>query len=156
MFNDNDKITKQIELKKQRAQVAATTPGADRHVNVPWTVDHSLVAFRQLNETRRQQQRLAFPLGENLPALMFVSLAGLGQDQGNTLTRIMTHRGRALDQYNVQNLGDVFLEMFCATKTAVDNPMMQPSGIGQRRSFPVLDECQILVTALTRNSHVSS
>jgi len=92
------KITKQIELKKKQAQVAATTPGADRHVNVPWTVDHSSVAFRQLNETRRQQQRLAFPLGENLPALMFVSLAGLSQDQGNTLTRIMTHRGRTLDQ----------------------------------------------------------
>ena len=85
-------------IEKKQAQVAATTPGADRHVNVPWTVDHSSVAFRQLNETRRQQQRLAFPLGENLPALMFVSLAGLSQDQGNTLTRIMTHRGRTLDQ----------------------------------------------------------
>ena len=30
--------------------------------------------------------------------------------------------------------------MFCTTKTAVDNTMMQPSGIGQRRSFLVLEE----------------
>ena len=33
--------------------------------------------------------------------------------------------------------------MFCATKTAVDNPMMQPSGIGQRKSFLVLEEGEL-------------
>ena len=113
------------------------------HVNVPWTDDHALVAFRQLNENRRQQQRLAFPLGDNLLALFCVSLADLTQDQRNALTRIMTHRGRTLDQYNVQELRDLFLEMFCTTKTAVDNPMMQPSGIGQRRSFLVLEEGEL-------------
>ena len=55
----------------------------------------------------------------------------------------MTHRGRTLDQYNVQELRDLFLDMFCTTKTAVDNPMMQPSGIGQRRSFLVLEEGEL-------------
>ena len=48
-----------------------------------------------------------------------------------------------LDQYTAQELRDVFLEMFCATRTAVDNPMMQPSGIGQRRSFLVLEEGEL-------------
>ena len=115
------------------AQLAAAAPGQEPHVNVPWT-DHALLAFRQLNENRRQQQRLAFPLGDNLLALIFVSLADLTQDQRNALTSIMTHRGRTLDQYDVQELRDLFLEMFCATKT------MQLSGIGQRRSFLVLDE----------------
>ena len=86
---------------------------------------------------------MAFPLGDNLLALIFVSLADLTQDQRNTLTSIMTHRGRTLDQYNVQELRDLFLEMFCTTKTAVDNPMMQPSGIGQRRSFFVLEEGEL-------------
>ena len=59
------------------------------------------------------------------------------------LTSIMTHRGRTLDQYNVQELRDRFLEVFCATKTAADNPMMQPPGIGQRRSFLVLEEGEL-------------
>ena len=86
---------------------------------------------------------MAFPLGDNLLALIFVSLADLMQDQRNTLTSIMTHRGRTLDQYNVQELRHFFLEMFCTTKTAVGNPMMQPSGIGQRRSFLVLDEGEL-------------
>ena len=61
----------------------------------------------------------------------------------SSITSIMTHRGRTLDQYNVQELRDLFLDMFCTTKTAVDNPMMQPSGIGQRRSFLVLEEGEL-------------
>ena len=46
------------------AQVAAATPGADPHAVIPWTDEMALLAFRQLNENRRQQQRQAFPLGE--------------------------------------------------------------------------------------------
>ena len=55
----------------------------------------------------------------------------------------MTHRGRTLAQYNMQELRDLFLEMFCATRTAVDNPMMQPSGMAQRTSFLGLEEGEI-------------
>ena len=56
----------------------------------------------------------------------------------------MTHRGRTLAQYNVQELRDLFLEMFCASRTAVDNPMMQSSGMAQRRSFLVMDEVRLM------------
>ena len=79
------------------AGIAAATPGQEPHVNAPWTGEHALAAFRQLNTDRRTQQRLAFPLGDNLSALILVSLAGLTQEQRNTLTSIMTHRGRTLD-----------------------------------------------------------
>ena len=127
---------------QERADVAAAS-GAAPPVPVPWSDELALVAFRQYNEQRRQVQRQAFPLGENLLALIFVSLADLSQDQRNTLTSIMTHRGRTLDQYNIQELRDLFLEMFCTTKTAVDNPLMQPSGMAQRRSFLVLDEGEL-------------
>eukprot|EP00435_Cladocopium_sp_Y103_P069800 s702_g34.t1 len=119
--------------------IAQATPGAEPHVVVPWTDEMAVQAFNQLNNERRENQRRAFPLNANLSALIFVSLADLTQDQRNTLTSIMTHRGRTLDQYNVQELRDLFLEMFCTTKTAVDNPMIQPSASGQRRSFLVLE-----------------
>ena len=127
---------------QERAEAAAAL-GAAPHVVVPWSDELALVAFRQYQENRRQVQRQAFPLGENLLALIFVSLADLTQDQRNALTSIMTHRGRTLDQYNIQELRDLFLDMFCTTKTAVDNPMMQPSGMAQRRSFLVLDEGEL-------------
>ena len=97
----------------------------------------------QTNNARRQHQRTLFPLSENLSALIFVSLADLTQDQRNTLTSIMTHRGRTLAEYNVQELRDLFLEMFCTTRTAVHNPMMQPSAMAQRRSFLVMEEGEI-------------
>ena len=134
------------ERQADLAQVAAALPGQEPHVNVPWTDEHALAAFRRLNENRRAQQIMAFHgflLRDNLLALIFVSLADLTQDQRNTLTSIMTHRGRTLDQYSVQELRDLFLDMFCTTKTAVDNPMMQPSGIGQRRSFLVPEEGEL-------------
>ena len=125
---------------REKAEVAAATPGAPPHVVIPWSDELAVVAFRLFQDNRRQVQRLAFPLGDNLLALIFVSLADLTQDQRNTPTSIMTHRGRTLDQYNVQELRDLFLDMFCTTKTAVENPMMQPSGMAQRRLFLVLDE----------------
>ena len=69
--------------------LAAATPGAAPHVVIPWSDELALVAFRQYKEQCRQLQRQAFPLGENLLALIFVSLADLTQDQRNTLTSIM-------------------------------------------------------------------
>ena len=52
------------------AGITAALPGQEAHVNVPWTDEHALAAFRQLNENRRAQQRMAFPLGDNLLALI--------------------------------------------------------------------------------------
>ena len=63
------------ERQADLAQVAAAQPGQEPHVTVPWTDEPALAAFRQLNENRRAQQRMAFPLGDNLLALIFVSLA---------------------------------------------------------------------------------
>ena len=131
------------EQQQNLVGMAQATPGAQPHVVVPWNDEMSKQILVQLNNARRQQQRTLFPLSCNLSALIFVSLADLTQDQRNTLTSIMTHRGRTLAQYNVQELRDLFLEMFCATRTAVDNPMMQPSGMAQRRSFLVMDEGEI-------------
>ena len=56
----------------------------------------ALAAFLQLNADRRTQQSMAFPFGDNLSALNVVSLEDLTRDQRNTLTSIMTHRGRTL------------------------------------------------------------
>ena len=108
------------EQQQNLVGIAQATPGAQPHVVVPWNDEMPRQVLVQLNNARRQQQRTLFPLSDNLSALIFVSLADLTQDQRNTLTSIMTHRGRTLAQYNVQELRDLFLEMFCTTRTAVD------------------------------------
>ena len=48
-----------------------------------------------------------------------------------------------MDQYRVAELREVFIELFCTVRTAVDNPMMNPSGSGGRRAFLVLDEGEL-------------
>ena len=91
------------EQQQNLAGIAKATPGAAPHVIVPWTDDMSRLVLQNLNVARGNEQRQRFPLSENLSALIFVSLADMTQDQRNTLTSIMTHRGRTLDQYNGKN-----------------------------------------------------
>ena len=135
---------RRLEHEADQAQQAAAAQAANMaFVATPWNEDIAQQHFNALNDARRTRQRRAFPMTDNLLGLIFVSLADLSQDQRNTLTSIMTHRGRPLEQYTVRELRETFLEMFCTTRTAVDNPMMQPSAIGQRRSFLVIEEGEL-------------
>ena len=119
---------------------AALHAADNNHVIVPWTDDMVQAVHNEALGLHRQQHRDLFPLSPNLIALIFISTADLSQDQRQSLTSIMTHRNRTMDQYRVGELRETFIEMFCTVKTAVDNPMMNPSGSGGRRAFLVLEE----------------
>ena len=119
---------------------AALHAADNNHVIVPWTDDMIPAVHNEAIGLHRQQHRDLFPLSPNLIALIFISTADLSQDQRQSLTSIMTHRNRTMDQYRVGELRETFIEMFCTVKTAVDNPMMNPSGSGGRRAFLVLEE----------------
>ena len=58
------------EQRQNLAGIAAATPGAPPHVNVPWNDEMSRQVLVQLNNARRSQQRQAFPLSDNLSALI--------------------------------------------------------------------------------------
>ena len=45
-----------------------------------------------------------------------------------------------LADYRLNELREVCLEIFCTTKTSVDNPLLAPSGHGGRKTFLVIDE----------------
>ena len=119
---------------------AALHAADNNHVIVPWNDDMIQAVHNEAIGLHRQQHRDLFPLSPNLIALIFISTADLSQDQRQSLTSIMTHRNRTMDQYRVGELRETFIEMFCTVKTAVDNPMMNPSGSGGRRAFLVLEE----------------
>ena len=57
------------------------------------------------------------------------------------LTSLMAHRNRVLADYRLNELREVYLEIFCTTKTktSVDNPLLAPSGHGGRKTFLVID-----------------
>ena len=50
----------------------------------------------------------------------------------------MAHRNRVLADYRLHELREVYLEIFCTTKTSVDNPLLAPSG--GSKTFLVIDE----------------
>ena len=119
---------------------AALFAADSNHVVIPWTDDMIQAVHNEAIGLHRQAHRDLFPLSPNLIALIFISTADLSQDQRQSLTSIMTHRNRTMDQYRVGELRETFIEMFCTVKTAVDNPMMNPSGSGGRRAFLVIEE----------------
>ena len=131
------------QREQQNLLVAQAVVGGPEYQVIPWTVELATEHFDQFNRARRQQHRTHFPLTDNMLALIFVTLADLSQDQRNTLTSIMTHRNRQLSEYRITELRDLFMEMFYTTRTAVDNPLMQPSNAAQRRSFLVTDEGEL-------------
>ena len=58
------------EQQQNLAGIAAASPGAPPHVNVPWNDEMCRQVLEQLNNARRAQQRQAFPLSDNLSALI--------------------------------------------------------------------------------------
>ncbi|CAE7547478.1 unnamed protein product, partial [Symbiodinium sp. CCMP2456] len=97
-------------------------------------------ALRNRLEGEAAIHKRTIPVSANLVALIFVSLSDLTQDQRQVLTSLMTHRNRVLADYRLIELREVYLEVFCTTKTTVDNPLLAPSGHGGRKTFLVLDE----------------
>ena len=97
-------------------------------------------AMERANERLRDQHARTIPITANLVALIFVSLSDLTQDQRQVLTSLMAHRNRVLADYRMNELREVYLEIFCTTKTSVDNPLLAPSGHGGRKTFLVIEE----------------
>ena len=104
----------------QAAQAAAD----DQHMIEPWTDEMEQAIYDEATRLHKQAHRDLFPLSPNPIALTFISTADLSQDQRQSLTSIMTHRNRTMDQHRVVELREVFIELFCTVRTAVDNPMM--------------------------------
>ena len=98
-------------------------------------------AVAQANERLKRQHALTVLITVNMVALMFVSLADLTQDQRQVLTSLMARGNRPLADYRVEELREVYLEVFCTTRTSVENPLLAPSGnAGCRKSFLIIDE----------------
>ena len=91
----------------QNAQ-AALLAANDQHVVVPWNDDMQQAVYDEAFRLHKQAHRDLFPLSPNLIALIFISTADLSQDQRQSLTSIMTHRNRTMDQYRVGELRETF------------------------------------------------
>ncbi|CAE7449626.1 RE1 [Symbiodinium natans] len=125
LVSENDPVVRAYVLRLPQEEQQAITPEE---------------ALRRVNEQGRETHGRALPITANLIALLFVTLSDLTQDQRQVLTSLMAHKNRALTDYRVDELRTVYLEVFCTTKTTVDNPLLAPTSAPGRKSFIVIDE----------------
>ena len=92
-------------------------------------------ALEQTNERLKRQHAMTMPITANLVALMFVSLANLRQDQWQVLTSLMAHHNRPLADYRIEELREVYLEVFCTTRSSISKFRPKDS-LGHRRWLP--------------------
>jgi hypothetical protein len=100
-----------------------------------------VAALRDFNVARRNVHQQAFPLNENLFALVVTVLADLEESQRERLSSTMTLRGIDVPQYTFDNLRTVFIELFCAPRSSLENPMYRPSR--SQRTFCVMEQGEL-------------
>ena len=91
-------------------------------------------AVAQTNERLKRQHSLTIPITANLIALVFFGRSHT-RSQRQVLTCLMAHRNRPLADYRIEELREVYLEVFCTTRTSVENPLLAPSGNADRKSI---------------------
>ena len=97
-------------------------------------------AAAQAYDRLKRQNALTIAITVNLVALVFVPLADLTQDQRQVLTSLIAHRNRPLADYRIEEVREVYLEVFCTTRTSIENPLLAPSGNAGRKSFLIIQE----------------
>ena len=94
--------------------------------------------FREmLLEQAKTAHRDAFPLNDNLLSLIFLVQADLNESQRERFVSSMSLRQINMTQYTYQGVRELFMELFCITRTGISDPMIQ-----HRRgtNFYVVDE----------------
>ena len=99
------------------------------------------VALERWNRNLREQHRQLFPLSDNLYALIFIVLADLSEHQRERLTSTLTLRGFDVQTYTFDTVREVFMELFCMPKSALDNPNLRSGG--SHRAFCILDQGEL-------------
>eukprot|EP00438_Fugacium_kawagutii_P016051 Skav221531 [mRNA] locus=scaffold1813:43:5619:- [translate_table: standard] len=85
----------------------------------------------------RQQHDDQFPLNDNLIALTFLVQADLSEAQRERFVSSMSLRQVAMNEYTYQLVKQLFLELFCSTRTGVADPSLQHR---RKTTFLVIEE----------------
>ena len=91
----------------------------------------------QLIEEEKTRHRNAFPLNDNLMSLIFLVQANLNEQQRERFVSSMSLRQVNMTQYTYQGVRELFMELFCITRTGISDPMIQHR---RRTNFFVVEE----------------
>jgi len=123
------------DLAFQRAVAGAMNGRELREADLP----EALEGYN-LREYRRHMD--GFPLNENLFALIVVVLLDLDEGQRERFTSTLSLRGVTVTAYTFEVARATAIELFCAPKSSLENPMYRSAGRG--RSFCILDQGELM------------
>ena len=86
---------------------------------------------------RRNQHQQNFPLSDNLLSMIFLVQADLNEQQRERFVSSMNIRQIAMPQYTYLQVKQLFLELFCVSRTGVADPNIAHR---KRSSFYIIEE----------------
>ena len=95
-------------------------------------------ARQEHREARRLRHRNAFPLSDNLLALVTLVLADLSENQRERLTSTLNLRSRNVENYTYEEIRSLFMDLFCVPRNSWENPTLVHRTTS--RSFCILEE----------------
>ena len=101
----------------------------------PMSVEEFLIGY---NDMRRTVHQNGFPLSDNLFALIFTVLADLTEQQRERMQSATSLQGQRVQDYTFAGVLEVFIELFCAPRSSLENPNLR--GFSGGRSFCVIDQ----------------
>ena len=85
----------------------------------------------------RAQHEGQYPLSDNLVALIFLAQSDLSEAQRERFITSMSLRQTSMNHYTYLLVKQLFLELFCATRTGIADPVIQHR---KRTTFLVIEE----------------
>eukprot|EP00435_Cladocopium_sp_Y103_P056798 s1825_g19.t1 len=88
---------------------------------------------------RKRDHMAVFPLSDNLVSLIFLVQAGLNEQQRERFVSSMTIPPIAMPQYTYLQVKQLFLELFCVSRTGVADPNIAHR---KRHTFYIIEEAE--------------
>ena len=100
--------------------------------------DEMQLMLQDWNNAQRRRHAANFPLSDNLFALILTVLADLSEMQRERMSSTMALRGQRVNTYTYDMVREIFVELFCAPRSSLENPNLRAGSQG--RSFCILEE----------------
>ena len=100
-------------------------------------LNYQVTLREQTITNRKAQHQNQFPLSDNLMSLIFLVQSDLNEQQRERFVSSMNIRQIAMPQYTYLQVKQLFLELFCVSRTGVADPNIAHR---KRSSFYIIDE----------------
>ena len=97
-------------------------------------------SIRDYRAATQRRHRNSFPLTDNMVSLVMVVQADLTEMQRERFASSMSLRGMSVQQYTTMAVRDMFIELFCAPRSSLENPSLRTGTVQNQRSFCILEE----------------